>query len=311
MSNKKTSHESVQAETKVKNPSMSRKIIPVPLKSENEEITIIAAGDFHLGSDACNKGALKAFVQQVYKESQKHQTYLLLMGDLFDALSMNDRRSRQDERDGSMDENIKRFGEIFDPILCTNRVKIVGSLIGNHELKYNGGDTDPIQRLYEKCHIDHLGIKSFIYFDLNLGKKKLATLRTVAFHGASNSRQPQGQLRIIREFLKENDLTMDDHIRLNQVSFMGHTHACRVEEVIKLIPDPRKGTYRNYTQYACNCGTFHDSANFTTNSYSTAMGYNPAPVGYVKVSVSMEKINAVVVNKGLNPMVSPISWQEI
>jgi len=294
-------------------PSVQKKIIPVALKSPEEEIALVAAGDFHVGATCFNETAFYEFVRQILEESKKRHVYVILMGDLFDAINITDKRFQLAEHKCSMDDAQIFIATSLKPLLESKRVHFVGALIGNHELKYCRGDSDPIYRLYRETGVEPLGIKAYIYFDLFVGKKKIATLRTVAFHGASNSRLEQGRVRIVRDFLRENELTEDDFVRLNQIAFYGHTHDCRVEEVRRIVPVPREGIQARYTQYTCLTGSFYDIANFNTRSYVAERGLSPTPVGYIKAIVSLNKELKVeaVTNNGLNPDVVSRSWRDM
>lgn len=313
----------------VVHPSLGRKMQEVNLKSMEEEIAIIAAGDFHIGSSSCNIPALKEFVRQVVRQAETHQVFLIGMGDIFDCITPKDKRhctNSVDPMANTLDKAVKVFREIFDPLLSTRKVTWVGSLIGNHELKCNGGETDMIERLAETCRIEHLGMKCFIFFDFKYrgqpllnAKGKPVILRTVAFHGCKNSRLPQGRYRIMREFLKENQFVLDDEkknldvIKTCQVALMGHTHDVRVDVERAIVPHPRRGSFRTLTQYACNTGTFMDTASFKTNNYATAGGYQPTSVGYIRILVSRTnglKVEAML-NSGLNPDVTDLPWDQV
>lgn len=291
---------------------MSTKIVSVNLSKENEQFTIIAAGDFHIGANAFNEIAFKVFVKQVKKEAARRQVFVLLMGDIFDSIPVGDKRFNLNERKNNMDDSQKLFKILIAPLINHPRITFVGSLIGNHEISFSRGDTDPIVRLHEMCGIPHLGIKSYIYFDLKYKKKKMATLRTVAFHGAKNSATDYGRLKIIKDFLKENDLTHDEFIRMNNIVFYGHTHDCRVEKVNKTLPSPRDDGTLRAVQYGCLTGSFYDIANFKTSSYAANKGLVPSIVGYIKVRVSMKEIVPEVVDdNGLNPDIEKINWTEM
>ena len=62
------------------------------------------------------------------------------------------------------------------------------------------------------------------------------------------------------------------------------------------------------TQHACLTGTFYDTGNTLTNSYSVVKGYNPTLVGYVKIIVSMNGVIAEAITRDLNPDVGELSW---
>jgi predicted phosphodiesterase len=295
-------------------PSVQRKIVTVPLKSATGEVAVVAAGDFHIGATCFNEAAFHVFVRQMQEEAKKHPTYLLLMGDVFDAINVTDKRFQLGEHRFTMDEAHEFIKTAMQPLVGIKNLHFVGSLTGNHELKYCKGDVDPINRLNESLDIEPLGIKAYVYFDFEHKGKRLGTLRTVAFHGSSNSRLPQGRIRIVNEFLRENQLTVDEFIRLNQVAFYGHTHDCRVERSETLVPSIRgDGVMNRVTQYACLTGSFYDIANFSTKSYAAERGLTPSPVGYVKVTatVGKELVVEAVLDSGLNPNVRNPTWDAI
>jgi len=297
---------------RVKVASMARKIVRVPFANINDEFLVVSAGDFHVGADAFNEAAFVEFLHQVVEKSKVHHVYVILMGDLFDSILFGDRRYSVASSSGTMDDSLLSLKEHLKPLLSNPSIHFVGSLTGNHELAYCRGDINPIYRLYESTGIEPLGSKCYIYFDIAIGGRKLATLRTVAFHGCANSRTPYGRMRIIREFLAENDMTEDEFIRMNQVVFYGHTHETRVETVDRNIPNPRLGEWRTVRQYACLTGSFMDTANFKTNSYAAERGMSPMPVGYIETRVNLKEVVPVAVtDHGLNPGVSTIPWSQM
>jgi len=293
--------------------SITTKMVPVHLSKKNEEFTIIAAGDFHVGANAFNERAFKVFIKQIKKESIHRQVFILFMGDLFDSISPADRRFNAGERNTNMHKSQEKFKELIAPILNNPRITFVGSLIGNHELMYSRGDTDPIALIHQTTGIDHLGIKSYIYFDLKYKKKKIATLRTVAFHGAKNSATDYGRLKIIKDFLKENNLTHDEFLRMNDIVFYGHTHDCRVEKSPHLLVKPRSKEQGYRNQYGCLTGSFYDTANFTSKSYASNRGFEPLMVGYIKARVGFTLgINPeAITGNGLNPNVQELKWTDM
>lgn len=299
--------------------SMSKEIVKINVENKSEEISLIAAGDFHIGADCHNNEAFDVFIQQMLEETKKRQTYLILMGDLFDAISLiGDKRLDQHSRKKSMDQSIEDLSEKLIPLLKTKRFHFVGALTGNHELSYCRGDVQPILSLYRVTGqnvqgkgITPLGLKAYIYFDLYQGKTKLCTLRTVAFHGSSSSRLEHGRVRIIRDFLKEESITHDDFFKMNKIVFYGHTHSLKVEKSEKIIPKPRQGKFCNLIQYGCLTGTFHDIANFDKTSYAVKAGYSPAVVGYIKTIFSFNELQEPqAISEGLNPNIEKCVWHE-
>lgn len=271
-------------------PSTTREIVTVKLSSENETFGIVAAGDFHVGAAAFNEPAFFEFIKDLQYYSEKEHVYVILMGDLFDAIMLSDKRFYGKAQAGTIDESMDFICNAFKPCLSNPKIHFIGSLTGNHELSYCRGDTDLIYRMYNRTDIKPLGSECFILFDMMLEDKIVATLRTVAYHGSKNSMTEHGKVKIIRDFVDNNLLQYDKGIKLNHIGFFGHTHGCRVEHVRELIPEPRVGKNGRWAQiHMCGCltGSFFDTANFKTNSYAQDKGYKPMPIGYIKGSVSV------------------------
>jgi len=296
---------------RIKTPSHGAQIVRVPLRSKKESITIVAAGDFHIGSDSFNEFAFQEFCKQMQEEAKLRHVYMILMGDIFDGIMHTDKRFTRSEQIATMTEAQDFMCGAMKPLTANKRIHIVGSLTGNHELSYSGGDNDPIYQMYEITGIEPLGSKCFIYFDLVHAGKVLSTIRTVAFHGASGARTVPGRLRIVRNFLEENSMTWDEMLRQNLFAFYGHMHSTRVEENIVAVPEPRNKRFKTCRNWACITGQFHDTANFKAGSYPIKKGYSPMPVGYVKIVIAHNSHPTVeAITRGLNPMVDDVIWSD-
>lgn len=300
---------------KILTPSTTRKIIQVNVSDPDEHFGIVAAGDFHIGAAAFNEPAFYMFLDDLRYYSEKEHVYVILMGDLFDSIMLMDKRFYGKAQNGTMDECMDFAKDALKPYLANPKIHWVGAISGNHELKYCGGDSDPIYRLYQLTGIDPLGSECFILFDIYMEGKLQHSLRTVAFHGAKNSMNEHGKLKIVKDFVDNNMLLFDEGAKMNQVMFYGHTHGTRVEIVRKIIPAPRKGAKGEWVQVnmvGCLTGSFFDTASFSKNSYAQDKGYTPLPIGYIKGEISINDGYEFweVVDK-FNPLVRTVSPWEI
>lgn len=282
-----------------------------------EVIDIEALGDIHLGARSCNKNALQVFVDRIRNKPKNKQTFIILMGDVFDAISVQgDKRFNIGDRDTQLitvDNCLDYFtNEVLRPLQEKCNVKIVGSICGNHEAKFCHGDLDLIYQLYQRVGIKHLGIKSFIHFYFKY-KSKVDVLRCLAFHGSKNSTTELGKLKVLRDFRIDNSLTYEEALKSIPILLYGHTHTCKVDKIDRVYPDPKNKRMCVIPQWNCLTGTFLDTANFNTSSYGTRQGYSSVPVGYIHIEVGFNPCSLKVeaeTDHGLNPNVETILWNK-
>jgi DNA repair exonuclease SbcCD nuclease subunit len=291
----------------VKVPSRGAKVVPVNLSNENEEFIIVAAGDFHVGADAFNTSAFENFLKQITTEAKKKKVFIILMGDLFDSIHFGDKRYAVNSTIATMDESLAYLTSRLKPLISNPNITFVGSIAGNHELKYCKGDVNPIHQLYANTGITPLGSYCSIYFDLMVKKTKIATLRTVAFHGKKSASNAAGRIKVAREFLRDHGGTYDEFVRETHIAFYGHTHGTMVSKEEVQIDDVRNKKCYTKVQWCCCTGSFFDTANHSTNSYAADSGLPPLTIGYVKASVSLNDLNLEAVTDGLTD-VKKIGW---
>jgi len=298
----------VQVNTKV--PSRGVKVVPVNLANPNEDFAIIAAGDFHVGADAFNKNAFANFVKQVLEVATKKKVFIILMGDLFDSIHFGDNRYSASSTIATMDDSLAYLSESLKPLLNNSNITFVGALAGNHELKYCKGDVNPIYRHYADTGIAPLGSYCSIYFDLKVNGKKIATLRTVAFHGGRSANTNAGRMKIAREFLRDHGGTYDEFVRETHIVFYGHTHGTGVSKEEIQIDNVREKKCYTKVQWCCCTGSFFDTANHSTNSYAADKGLPPLTIGYVKANVSLDELKVEAITDGLTD-VKKIEWRNL
>lgn len=91
---------------------------------------IILAGDLHLGTLACNEGAWLEMLERVGSEPH---TYLVLMGDLIEAIAVDDYRFSHEVHDAKMTP-LAQADAVVASIKPVKR-KVIACLTGNHEHK--------------------------------------------------------------------------------------------------------------------------------------------------------------------------------
>jgi len=92
--------------------------------------TVILAGDLHFGTSACYVKGWEAMLARVKKEKN---TYLVLMGDLLEAIAVDDFRWHSEVHDPKVTPLMQ--AEALIEYLYPVRKKILACLTGNHEQK--------------------------------------------------------------------------------------------------------------------------------------------------------------------------------
>ena len=125
-----------------------------------ERLRLRGLSDAHIGARACNIKRLKRDVQQIAEEED---SYVILLGDQMDSIATKDPRFQADavdpillpRLDSLINAQLDYAVELFTPI----KDKIVGALLGNHELKIQQTAGVDIHEIF--CR--ELGIRDFGY----------------------------------------------------------------------------------------------------------------------------------------------------
>lgn len=228
--------------------------------------------DIHIGAKAFDRNAFKE-----YLEDSDENTYFLGIGDLYDAIVVNDIRYQKssDDEDGDdiIDKQVKKGVKFLEPY----KDRIIGLGVGNHErtvIKRCG--TDMIKRTCEELGVPSLGYSGLfrLIFREKDGRGRTVIIRY--HHGWGG-----GSRTIGADLTKfSRDVAYWDA----DVFLYGHVHKKQTDEI------PRLGL-RGEKLYAkpkviCICGTFlrtyMDSSDAT---YSEVCGYPPVAVGGITLSI--------------------------
>ena len=237
-----------------------------------QTFTIKPIADIHIGAKAFDK---KAFVSYL-KESDEN-TYFVGIGDLYDAVIVQDIRYQKssDDTNGDavIDEQVDRGVELLEPY----KDRIIGLGVGNHErtvIKRCG--TDMIKRTCKKLGVPSLGYSGLVrlIFREKTGRGKKVIIRY--HHGWGG-----GSRTIGADLTKfSRDVAYWDA----DLFLYGHVHKLQTDQIPRLGLVGERLIAKPKTM--CICGTFLKTyMNSEDATYSEVCGYPPVAVGGITISI--------------------------
>lgn len=248
---------------------------------------IHAMGDFHLGSSACREELL---AEQFVKIMRTSQARVILMGDQFDMILVDDKR--RDEY--SCSETLRIFDDAYDWLfqrLRPIKSKIIGIHLGNHENRLRKKGIDAIRRLCDDLRVRYFGAETTL--ELKCGKA-LSHIRSM--HGATGATMPATRVRaayLKLENTSEIVDTMNDYRSIQGILY-GHTHDCQAQFMPrKTVPDFSGKCIRHRQQFVCLTGSYLESGQLWKMDYGVEKGYNPLAPGHVIIQFDGDHIGNV------------------
>ena len=232
-------------------------------------------GDFHIGNlQHASKELKQAF--KIIKEDE--QGKMIGMGDYIDAITFQDKRYNPFSKSILVGEQWDKLFSMFDEV----KEKIVGLLVGNHEIKYFKKTEHNIVKDYcEANKIKYLGFASYLHVTFPFTKKYL---NIFVSHGRSNS------ILISTKMLALDRATKGKFENLDAV-IMGHTHELVVRSIVKLLEKNGKPVEKIiWTGYS---GSFLKNYEKNVTGYGELGLYDPLPVGMLKMEIRKGRIEKV------------------
>lgn len=191
----------------------------ITMEDTSAPITLIPVGDVHLGNINCD---LKKFKETIEYIKNKKNCYVILMGDLCDAILMNgDRRFDPDTISPEFKNRIGDLAfaefEAMKKYLLPIKEKILVSIRGGHEevlkQKYN---TDFHGWLIKELGVEDGGYISFLVIKLNRKQKfHSENIIILIHHGVTASRYTGAKVNFIERL--SSDFVFD-------IVCLGHSH---------------------------------------------------------------------------------------
>jgi hypothetical protein len=245
----------------------------IPYNSFNDIIKLKPIADIHFGHRACD---VKEF-QRFLEDGDDEFTYFVGLGDLLDAIIIQDRRYRKvtdaTEGEAIIDEQIDMCYDMLSPY----RDRIIGLGDGNHErvLTLKCG-TNPIERLCDKLGCEYLGYSWLLRLLLTKGGHSGRQVVVRGHHGWGGGSRTQGA--DLTKYAKDLQYWQAD------IFLYGHVHRCQSDKV------PRIGLVGNRMvskpKHLGICGTFQKTyTNVPASTWSEEKGYPPVEVGSLVVNI--------------------------
>lgn len=187
----------------------------IPYKS-GESFYISGLGDLHIGNIAHNKDAMKKAIKFI----NDNQCYIILMGDLIDAIVHTDKRwdiqsiaqEYRDKTDNLISEQYETLCNYLDMLDPT---KIIGVHTGNHEDKIRERDSRNIT--YDLCRdydLKYLGYEAWTRIKFKRSNHT-ETFKVFSSHGYGGGKLPQSKMTPVFQTinqLDDVDLVMIGHV---------------------------------------------------------------------------------------------------
>lgn len=249
-------------------------------KTFGDNFQIKPIADIHIGNRAFDKRAFKE-----YLADSDHNTYFIGIGDLFDAIIVNDIRYQKSIDDSAgdaiIDEQVEQAIELLEPY----KDQIVGLGVGNHEktiIKRAGSDM--ISRVCRRLGVTNLGYSGLIRFimhKMSSGKAGAGRQVVIRYHHGWGG----GSRTIGADLTKfSRDVSYWDA----DVFLYAHVHRLQWDKVPRLGLSGEKLVAKD--KIICICGTFLKTyLNSTDATYSESKGYPPVSVGGLKIFIKPQR----------------------
>jgi len=227
--------------------------------------------DVHLGARACDQKAFKA-----YLADSDEDTYFIGIGDLYDGISVKDKRydisSDGMDGDDTLDQQIDLGCKLLEPY----KDRLLGLAVGNHERTNIRGGTNMIKRTCRRLGVENLGYSGLLklVFSENGSRGRTVVLRY--HHGWGGGSRTLGA--DLTKFSR--DIAYWDA----NIFLYGHVHRRQTASQPRLSIKGEELIARDTV--LCICGTFLKTYMDSTDAtYSEVCGYPPVSVGGLTVSI--------------------------
>lgn len=233
------------------------------LTMEGEQIEFVPIGDLHDGNPNSKFKLFKEFVDYVEKTPD---CYTILMGDLIDAIAVNDPRYDPRSVDSMIDECIDRVEDAIAPL--AKKGKVLAALQGNHEWKLEKhGIGNPIKRMCRRLDMPYGDYSCFIKLKV-VPKTHKPSLVIYTHHGHHAGRKTGSSVNNVEGLAQH---------WAGDVFLVGHAHQLWGTRKV------RTGWGGSRKLVFANTGSFLETASMGTCSYAERAGYPPTKLGCVKI----------------------------
>ena len=251
----------------------------IPIKA-TKPIVIVPISDIHMGHAGCDTALLKKTVAWIKKSG----AYTILLGDLIDAISNNDRRFENDSIAPEFKSQLDNlhYAQTAAVIKALTPIKdrILGSLPGNHEnsvKKMFSYDSNAI--ICEKLGVQQLTDPSYVQIRARRTKTSASTLNIFCTHGllVGGGKQTGSKVNNLMNVAAGFDA---------DIYLGGHSHK------LFQISDNKIGISANGRVVErrlnfVNTGTFQKTymINDDRDTWASRLGFKPSKIGVARIDV--------------------------
>lgn len=246
-------------------------------KEEKTPIELFFAGDFHVGTKACEKEKLKQLVEKI---RQQKNARLILTGDLGDYIGEDDTRRYDPNAIDPEIETPQKQTEYLKKLLKPIKSKIYGIVRGNHEHMYAKFHPDEYENSCPNAaaelakelgttYLQDLGIVS-----VDIERKGYSGFYDIIVsHGTGNSGKIQSQITNLQNISNMFEMSPD-------ILVLGHVHTTQT------IIDPKLDMDLNTKiKHLGLSGTFFQTYTDGDSNYASSAMFKPLPIGCISYSL--------------------------
>jgi UDP-2,3-diacylglucosamine pyrophosphatase LpxH len=256
----------------------------IPYRSKTDVFKIWAIGDVHIGAKNVHRERFEATLKEIAKDKN---SYIVLLGDLVDAITMSDRRFDMREIDPRYSlEEVGRIAEkqmedVYE-YLKPVQDKVICMITGNHEHKLAQRTGYDISRiLANKMNVPMLGYSGFARLIFRRKSSKNNPCNTHSYtiymhHGRGGGRSGGSGL---------NNLDKLPGMFDADIYMMGHIHRQIIDHKPILYMD-RGGNIKERYKVLMNSGSYLRTYGQGSTGYGEVGQYPPSVLGSVYVEIA-------------------------
>jgi predicted phosphodiesterase len=268
---------------------------PVTVK-QGDEFTIIFLSDMHIGSSLFARDEFVYTTDYIKKLSKQKQVIVMLLGDVIEGISVNDKRFDWEQIDPTYPrESIEAIPQYQceDAKYLLHHIadNIKFTVEGNHEEKVRKVTKalDPTKYLMDNCFNEdtiNLGYSGFVAFPVMFTHREDSDneryeyiFKVAVNHGAGGGMKPGASINSLYDLL---DAPCADIIA------MGHLHHGINDRHEKFDYHPRRGFYA-FHQIVCSVGSFMHGKKAGVVAYTEKLKGKTYPISFTQIDIKCGK----------------------
>jgi hypothetical protein len=248
--------------------------VDLPFTDENKTVRLVPTSCQHFGSRRFHQRRFKQFLTE---QMTIPQSYLILMGDIFDAIIPADGK-RYDPRDIEPKYLLADQGQVLnmalndaESVLRPYKDQIIGVMMGNHEYEFDRRyGLNLTQMLCERLNVRNLGMSFLMWLQLQRSDGQGGQGRSVKIYGhhgyGGNAKTSGGSItKYERSFMDYNA----------DIMLFGHDHKTWKYQRPRIDINSRGKIVDSPLTVVC-CGTFKRSlSDNEVPTWEEKMGFGP------------------------------------